>query len=196
MRMKALGVACHVALTIPALAQPGIPGWNIEVIGGPVSPSNPSVTVRVSARFPTNDYAFAAGALDVVSSEAGWSNPVMQWVHLGTPGRPEGPRVSLIEGLQINWPPVIIPWTANPLPFWEATWTATSFDPRAIRVESVTKRFDVFERDIWPFATSRLALLHEGRAEFHVIPAPASLVVTYVSLFYASRRARSARPER
>ncbi len=159
-----------------ALAQPGIPGWNIEVIGGPVSPSNPSVTVRVSARFSHSDHAFAAGHFDIIADEAGWSNPRVILPPPSAVGVISDSSVLDIQMGQLNWHPQW-PNTSNPLQVWEAQWTPSSLRPRLVNIVTQTYRFDVYPRPKLPGSESRMQGLTEGVGQITVIPAPATGVL-------------------
>jgi hypothetical protein len=132
-----------------ACAQPTEPGgWILEAIGGPVSPVNPTVTVRVSAGFPATLWAFYTGGFDLVSSDPmgsilnqGLPPPLgpklpgpfdcFIWRE-GTviPGRVAGVGFAQIAVLGCNAHP------AGPLPIWEAQWTAADFSPRLVQLET------------------------------------------------------------
>lgn len=168
------------------------PGWDITVLGPAVSPSQPSVTVRISARFDDPpDYAFAHGELDVVSAEGDWSAPRLlpgRTSGYGEPGIPAGPAVREIVAGQFNIPNVFYANAANPLDVWEATWTTSDFRPREVNLSTLTTRFEVFFLRNNPDRQTRLGQLTEGYAFISVVPAPPALFLAGLGLILRRRR--------
>jgi hypothetical protein len=191
--MHARGVVLLVgvlgAVSFAARAQPvGQGGWLIEVFGGPVSPSNPTVTIRVSAYFPTNLFGFGGGDFDVEMNDAsGHFSDVIIPAPLGPKSPPVSfgcfgffvggtypDRIDDVEFIQINIAGCIA-HPANPLPILEAKWTTTDFSKRV--VDLWTSDTSVFSAYSQYFLAAPDVLLYpsnfeHGSAQFQVIPAP------------------------
>lgn len=68
--------------------------------------------------------------------------------------------------------------TSNPIPFWEATFTAPQVGgTSAVHLSAFTGRFDVYPHETTSSSESRLDGLTEGAGTITVIPAPASAIV-------------------
>lgn len=175
---------------IPAtLTTAGDTAWLMELSGGTVSPSNPSVTVRLSAQFPQVDYAWAQGRWAVLAGEGEWSGmtALSRLLH-GSPGRHEAGSVLDISLLQLNFQS-IRPDPANPLAVWEGVWTATNFAPRSVRISTETTVYDAYT-GFKSSPETRLAQLTEAEAFIRVIPAPAAGTVVGLFLLMGFRRRR------
>ncbi len=172
-----------------ALAQPGIPGWNIEVIGGPVSPSNPSVTVRVWARFDPIDHAFATGWFDVHAREGEWSDAVVLTPPPWRPGEIVGSTVKdIVLWNNANMCPSFFSNPANPLAVWEAKLTIDVFRPRVIPLETITHRLFVYPELCVPMARSP-EFRTEGSATIRVVPCPpVATTAAWVVVLMSRRR--------
>ena len=196
-------VGCAVA---PAIAQPTHGGWLIEVVGDPVSPSNPTTTVRVSAYFPSHLWALNYGGFDLIGAD---SNAVFSNFLLPAPLGPRPPgvhgcvrllvgnngsgRVDDISFLQIN----VVGCFANPgnpLPIFEAQWTTNDFSPRQVQLETLnTPEFHVFRTPQATFETIDLVATQQfrhGSAVIQVIPAPTVVAVFAFGLVARARRRR------
>lgn len=135
MEQKSLA-ACVVAFAVAAcavgestaVAQSGSVGWIMEVTGGPVSPSNPSVQVRMTAFFDERvDVAFALSRWGVHAGDGAWRDPLNvfeSWTqhHPILLGDPLGHSIINMRMGQIHFPPSVIGNLANPIRVWEATW--------------------------------------------------------------------------
>jgi hypothetical protein len=79
----------------------------VEVLGGPVSPLNPTITVHISAALPVQDHSLAAAPWDVIADEGGWLSQrhgALEWF---IPGEVHGSR---IDGIRVNNMPPFNPW--------------------------------------------------------------------------------------
>ena len=182
-----------VLLCAPVSAQPRPAEWIVEVIGGPVSPSNPSVQVRLSALFSPLEYAFAGATLDVSATGEGWSQPQLSslpGLFIGSAGTVLGKQVMGINAFQPFLPLTVYPSTNNPIQFWEATWNANDFRPRMVEVHTATSRFDVYPLMSSNRTESRLNEFTEGSAFIQVIPAPAGIAVHGAFALFAGRCGR------
>ncbi len=187
MRAVRIAIALIVTLSAPlASAQTGpAGGWLIDVIGQPVSPTNPSTTVRLSAYFPSNMWAFASGSFDLTSTDitGEFSNPHMppplQWpcAHLFNTGTFVNGGAYGVSFGQINVVGCIAN-SANPLAIWEATWTTQDFTPREVYLETRnTPGFYVFPTPAVTLETIELVARNQfrhGTAVIQVIPAPSA----------------------
>lgn len=138
-------------------------GWMIEVIGAPVSPTHPTTTVRVSARFPTELWAFFGSRFDIVGSDpTGLFFDIMIPAPLGPlppgsygcfaqrPGIPIAGGIDTATFAQLNGIAGCIGDPTNPLPVWEARWTTDDFTPRTVRLETAkTHEFYVYLAQNW-----------------------------------------------
>ncbi len=174
-------------------------GWLIEVIGEPVSPTNPTTTVRVSAYFPSSMWAFGYGMVDLTSTDpkSTFSDPFMP-PPLREPCASLPNRGVLVNGGaygvhfgQIN----ILGCRAvdlNPLAIWEATWTTRDFTRRDVHLEtSSTPWFHVYEDPSATLNTIDLIPLNQfrhGSAVIQVIPAPAGALLFGAGLAVWRRR--------
>ena len=185
-------------------------GWLIEVIGDPVSPANPSTTVRISAAFPAHMWAYAASRFDLVEDDPSGR---FGGIHLPAPLGPlppgnygcfgmyfdrlaPGAVIDVVSG-QLNIVGCIA-HPANPLPMFEAVWTTDDFTPRQVRLEtSNTPYFNVFPDPAATLNTVDLVATQQfrhGSAVIQVIPAPAGATTVLVGLSLAGGRRR--RPHR
>ncbi len=190
MLMRCAAAAATGAVPLSACAQFGPVGWNVNVIGGTVSPINPIVTVRIAARFQPVDHAFAAAAFSVVATEPGWGTPTPLLPPPGNAGLVQGTHVTGILLGQIHFPPSVHANTMNPIDIWQATWSTHDFRARTVGITTETIRFDVYTSATSPASESRLAWLIEGSAVIHVIPAPASVLALLGVAAMAGRRGR------
>ncbi len=151
-------------------------GLNLEVLGGPATPLNPFVTIRVSARFGGTDHAFAASLFSVVAEDGGWAGsfPVMPPPLIR--GTVVGDTLKEVGVGQVHFPPIVIANTANPIEACDVVWGATHFQPRTVRIRTITHRFEVYIDGSSPATASRLSLVSEAFAEVRVIPAPPSII--------------------
>ena len=204
-RILATAAAC-LATATGAAAQPGpMGGWLIEVIGGPVSPSNPSTTIRVSAYFPSHLHGFYGGRFDLVGSDpTGAMSNFFLPAPLGPlpPGPhgciglivlgavPGGYRFSFLQEGIVG----CFPHPANPLPILEAQWTTNDFTPRVVDLETRnTPGFLVWvnHNGTWTDLIPLNQFRH-GSAVIQVIPAPggAALLLAASGAVMLRRRRR------
>ncbi|MCA9278782.1 MAG: hypothetical protein H6815_11380 [Phycisphaeraceae bacterium] len=206
MRRTRLTTYCAVALlasqsALADLQSPEMGGWQIEVIGGTVSPHNPQVTVRISAYFPNNYWAFGWSWFDVATNDNEshfqsivfpdplGSRPNCAYL---TPGVPEnGAVVGNVVG-QVNIGCSALPM--NPIPVWEATWSTTNFDQRSVSVETLNSvQFRVYANSSATLDTIdlvELGLFQHGSAVIHVVPAPGASLCAIGGFVLVSRRRR------
>ena len=191
-----------LALTPAASAQYDKGTWLFEVIGGPVSPSNPSVTVRLYAAFPkaTLEPAFGTGNLDIESDDPDgfFSNmqkglglgQVCGAVQLGVPSPGGG-----VDGLIFAQLGVIActPNTALPLHVWDATWTTDVFTNRRVHISSAgTLNFKIFSStsQFWPDVQLFPDKFEHGSGVIQVVPSPSGAILLAASSVLAMRRRR------
>ncbi len=173
----------------------------IDVIGGPVSPTNPSVTVMISAVFPQQYWAFGQTAFDLGSSDpTGEFVNILKPTGVGglpasafcapwKPGIPDGAGgVESIGAFQIS----VLgcgPNPFNPIQIWEATWTTSDFAPREVTLSTVNiNLFSVYTNS--QSSVPDVFLNYEPASTiFQVIPAPSGALALF-GLALASRRRR------
>ena len=169
-----------LAAATPTLAQSAV---LIYVENDTLLPGQ-STIVTLFAAWPPSQYAMAGIQTDLLISSGldGWSDHALVAPMDGpgtSPGLPFTSGFDDIIAGQLNFPPTGVPTGANPVPFWEATYTAP-IDPVApfgVELTTLTARFDVYiDRDS-AVARSFLDGLVEGNATIRVIPAPSSVVV-------------------
>ncbi len=188
-------------LSTTVLAQSN-PGWIIEVVGGPVSPSNPSVQVKVSAFFTpvTSSFAFGAGRFDVVSTDAngqfgnltvgaGLVQSCTQGSQLGVSNANGGVTDVWIHQLNVLGCQAV---PTNPIEIWTATWTTSDFSPRQVQVSTLTTGyFQLFSHHGTPFPDIFFEPkdVIPGSAVIQVIPAPSgALALLLTGAALATRR--------
>lgn len=177
----------------------------IDVIGGVVSPTNPSVTVRVSGVFPETWYALGYAEFDLISSdETGeFSNlfipaPIGPYPH-GTWGCVNTTGGTIMNGsayeavfFQVNalgcgaYP-------GMPLPIWEGTWTATDFTPRTVDLHTEnTSEFRVFtdHNATGGYDFVAAGWFDHGFGSITVVPAPSSGALMLAGMMCLARRRR------
>lgn len=180
----------------------GQAGWVIAVDYGPgetsVHRGNPTCTVRISAMFAPSDYAMAAARVDVMAWETGWgaphpSNNLPPMTVGSSPGAVSGACVMGIVGSQLGYSTVWgSPNAANPIGFWESTWSTTHFTPRSVSLFTRSGRFDVYPERTSPIPASRMTGLIEGSGGIVVTPTPSACVgLGLVSVMVCGRRRRS-----
>ncbi len=167
-------------------------GWLVEVIGGRVTPQNPSATIRVSAYFPSHFQAFHAGRLDLIGTDqSAVFSDFMIPAPLGPrpPGGGYGCFGMIVGGTvpggveRISFAQLgivgCLPHPANPLPIFEAQWTTDDFTPRVVDIE--TRNTDVFR--VWVDTNGNwidlipINQFHHGSAVIQVIPTPGGAAV-------------------
>lgn len=179
------------------------PGWTIEIIGGPVSPSNPQVTVRVSAYFtppfPTSAYGFGGfdletsdpfGAFSGMAFGSGLAKGVCHGGTLGTPTGTGG--VAGVVAGQVN----VLGCQANPfnpIEVWEATWSTSVFTPRSVLISTTQLTgIGLFSGHGEPFPDIFFEPkdVIPGSAVIQVIPAPGAFVVLLSGAALTTKRRR------
>ena len=203
--MVVLGVAAYFTTSTTAFGQPSPPGgWLVEVIGAPVTPANPTTTVRVSAYFPSNLWAFYTGGFDLFGTDTGAA-----FSHFMLPA-PLGPRPPGVHGCVIMLVGGAIPGgvaqvgflqenivgcqahPGNPLPIFEAQWTTNVFRPRLVSLETEnTSVFSVFTSSFGNTVNliSTQQFRH-GSAVIQVIPAPGGAALLLGASLAVWRRRR------
>ncbi len=206
MKRASLVAIALVPLAVgPVLAQTGpIGGWLVEVIGGPVSPSNPTTTIRVSAYFPSSLHGFYRGWLDLVGTDltANWSNftlpaplgPLPPGPHgcFGTiilDTLPGGVRFGFLQEGIVG----CLPHPANPLPILEAQWTTNDFTRRIVDLETHNTPVFFVWRDTNGNSVDLVPLnqFRHGSAVIQVIPTPGGAAMLLAAVGGALRRRRN-----
>lgn len=186
-------------LAAAALASGAGADWQFEV-SGDITPSSPTVTVRLLGGFPRADFAVAGAILDIHASEAGWSELELLPVQIPptpvpgpypdpqgrTPGEISGGDVTGAVMGQLHIGPFVADPT-NPLPMWEATFSTSDFTPRDISLSTTTHKFLVYYDPI-PIGGPRT--MGEGAGVIRVIPAPGGLALLGLGGLAAARRRR------
>ncbi len=179
-----------------ATAQVATNGINIVVDDAELLPGE-STTIRMEGYFGGRDYAVAGIGTWLHSSagEAGLSD-------LGLLAPMSGPGTSAgvigetgVRGIlagQLQFHSIFADPT-NPMPFWEATYTAPAIvsDPFDVLLESRTSRFDVYFSMDSSTSESRLDDFADGEATIRIIPAPAG-ALALAGLLLVPRRRRTA----
>ena len=173
--------------------------WLFEVVGGPVSPSNPSVTVNLYAGFPivAPFTAFGDAGLSITSSDptgqftdlAPGAGMLLSFHILGTPNATGG--VSGLHFAQVNFANVSL--TTNPIHLWQATWTTTDFTPRTVDLaSSATTSFKVHDDHNKVIAEVQLYpdKFEHGSGVIQVVPSPSGAILLAASSVLAMRRRR------
>ena len=194
-----------LVLSNTAAAQYDKGTWLFEVIGGPVSPSNPSVTVRLYAAFPkiTSSSAFGAGGFNVLSDdpngeffgvERGFGlgpSPFCGYGFLGTP------TPSTVPGNVVGQLGILgcVPGTAMPLLVWQASWTTQDFTPRTVEISSDgTTYFQIYSSasayEFGPDVQLFPDKFEHGSGVIQVVPAPSALALLLTGAALTTRRRR------
>lgn len=197
--------AALLATAAAAHGQAALNGVNI-VVEDTTLELGQSTTIRLEAYFDPALYAMANIGTSLFSSEglAGLTD----WRLLapmdgpGTSvGRPGADGVDGILAGQLHFPPAgIFGDPTNPMPFWEATYTAplAGAEPLFVDLATETTRFDVYLLRDSAQSESRIGDFAEGAARITIVPAPAgALVLAPAALALpAVRRRRSHRGSR
>lgn len=176
------------------------PGEVIIEIDRPMLLPGESATVRLLAGFDsTVDFAMAGLLTDLLADARGvdvgsaWSDVVLA-PPMNGPGTSTGTPVDGgFEGIlagQLNFPlSTGYADPMNPIPFWEATFTAP-LDAGAFEMDLSTRttRFDVYADRMSSFSESRLDGLTEGAGRITVVPAPATVLVLIGLVAHCRRR--------
>lgn len=194
-----------LALTTLALAAGVARGQVVSIIieiDEPILAPGDSTSVRLLAGWSGTDYAVAGVHTDLVFETLGadlsdaWSEPALIAPMAG-PGTSPGVQVpgrfaDVIAG-QLNFPPAgiyAIP-QPNPIPFWEATFTApVDGGGYVVDLSTISERFDVYIEQHTAISESRLDVLTEGEGTIFVIPSPASGALALLGLGAVTRRRR------
>ena len=177
----------------------------IDVIGGPVSPHNPSVTVKISASFPSQYWAFGETNISLQGSD-----PTGEFKNIS---KPVGPGALSASGVCAPWlggtpnglggVDGIHPFqfnavgcsasTWNPIQLWQGEWTTTNFSAREVELTSANVLFfTVFTSSNHSFPDLNLypSGFEHGSATIEVVPAPGMTVA--FGVVFATRRRRRA----
>ena len=188
-------------LGLAALAhgQAALNGVNIIVEDTTLAPGE-STTIRMEAYFDPALYCMGGIATSLVSSagSVGLSD-LRLLAPMDGPGTTAGARSGtgvdgIISGQLHGFIGAgIYGDTTNPMPFWEATYTAppTTTDPLTIDFLTETTRFDVYLVRDSARSESRLDVMHEGFAQINIVPAPAGALVLAGLALPALRRQRN-----
>lgn len=189
-------------MSVVAAAQPN-PGWTIEVVGGPVSPSNSSVKIRVSTYFQpvSAGSAFGEGAFDLLSTDpngkfhsldvgGGVAGSCTQGSLLGEPTSLGG-----VAGVGIHQLNILgcLANTQNPIEVWTATWTTNDFTPRVVSLGTAnTWIYGIYSNlaQSFPDIHYKPEEIVHGSALIQVIPAPGALALLLTGTALATRRRR------
>lgn len=202
MMRVALTIAA-AGLTSAASAQYDKGTWLFEVIGGPVSPSNPVVTVKLYAAFPIytpGETALGDANLGILSSDPhGWFYDMQKGsdllsecslAFLGNPTPSGGVEPLVFKQLGVLG---CQPNPAAPCHVWEAKWTTDDFTPRDVVLESwKTGAFAVFSDlgQIFPNVSLYPDKFEHGSGVIQVVPAPGGAILLAGSIGIAVRRRR------
>lgn len=193
----ALGVMLAIVAP-PCPAQVVSAGLNILVDRETLLPGE-STTIRLEAFFDSdNDFAIAAVGTWLDSSAGAQGLSDIRLVGpLRGPGTVAGTLgergVRGIVAGQLHGLGGIIGDRSNPMPFWEATYTAPAevLTPFTVELETRTSRFDVYLVEWSATSEGRLDGLLDGSATIRVVPAPGSLLVLLGIVCVRSRRGRA-----
>lgn len=199
MNASRVAFAVSILAAAGANAQVATNGITI-VIGDTELQPGESTTIRLEAYFGGTDYAMAGVATWLTSTAGaqGLSDPRVL-PPMNGPGTSAGfigeTGVRGIIAGQLNFPATggIFADPTNPMPFWEATYTAP-LDPGApfdVTLETRTSRFDVYIQRDSSLSHSRLDDFADGLATIRVVPAPGAGVVLVGVLAGAARRRRA-----
>ena len=191
--------AALLTIAAAAHAQTALNGVNIIVEDTTLAPGE-STTIRMEAYFDRALYCMGGIATSLVSStgSVGLSDLRLLAPMDGpgtTAGALSGTGVDGIISGQLHGfiGAGIYGDPTNPMPFWEATYTAppTTTDPLTIDFLTETTRFDVYLVRDSAQSESRLDVMEEGFARINIVPAPAGALVLAGLVLPALRRRRS-----
>ena len=193
--LSCLVTAWIVVFPLPSLAQSFPSTYLVEVLGS-VSPTSPSVTVRISASWePHPNYLwFDNGRFDFESGESGVFTdsrllPVYTRGILAPGARPgviSDNRVVDVFVHQFFMPHVsLFPLPDNPLAVWEVTWTTQDFTPRWVPIRTAGVQWLTLFGDSPPYPKYQ-----PSSAFIRVVPAPATIAFMLGGLMFAARRRR------
>lgn len=197
----ALGVASALACSSQAQDKATL---IFEVIGGPVSPHNPSVTVKIFASFPSQFWAFGSTFYDLASTDpsgefSGMTKPTASGVGLPPgpcsepwfPGTPDGTGgLTGLHAFQFNAVGCLAR-TTNPIQIWEATWSTQTFTNRTVLLSTVNvAQFTVYtdSNQSIPNIVLTPNLFVPGETTIQVVPAPGAFAFLAVTGFVMRRR--------
>ena len=176
-------------ITASAMGQQQDARWIIDVLGPPVSPTNPTTTIRLTAQMPPETYALATTQCDLFADDGEWSSLRYLTIWSNRLGNINGSTVTDIFFFQFNldpWPVPTIP--NNPIALWEGVWSTTDFRPRSVDVVTSTSIFDIFLVPNVPQRESRLHVLTEGRGSIVIVPSPATATMLVFAAMMVRRR--------
>lgn len=191
--------AALLAIAATTHAQTARNGVNI-IVDDPTLELGESTTIRMEAYFDPALYCMGGIATSLVSSagSVGLSDLRLLAPMNGpgtTPGALSGTGVNGIISGQLHGfiGAGIYGDPTNPMPFWEATYTAppTTTDPLTVDLFTETTRFDVYLVRDSAQSESRVDVMQEGFAQINIVPAPAGAVVLAGLALPALRRRRS-----
>lgn len=196
-----LGIAAVIACSAAAQEKAT---FIIDVVGGPVSPHNPSVTVKIYASFPSQYWAFGSTYFDLASTDtsgefSGMTKPTASGIGLPPgpcsepwfPGTPDGNGgLTGLYAFQFNAVGCFAR-TTNPIQIWEATWSTQTFTNRTVVVSTVNVLSFIVYTDhnqSLPNVVLTPNLFVPGEASIEVVPAPGALVIVGALTFAIRRR--------
>lgn len=146
--------------------------------GGVVSPTSPTVTVRISVDRGGIGYAFAMSRFRLAAGDGRWE--FVNWGELEVGelwSRVTGQGTAELDVLAVQdntpdpWPYKIHANPVNPIRILTATWTAQGFHPRMVPTSTTTTDMRYYLR----FHSQQMAPLSpvELDSSIQVIPAPA-----------------------
>lgn len=169
--------------------------------GGVVSPSDPTVTVRISVARGGVGFAFARSVFDLLADDGSWT--IVDYGGLEYPRssnpRGEGTNRLMLSLLQWNtpspWPIFVIANQADPIHILTARWTADTFARRDVGVLTETKQM-AYYLQTRSFANEPLIPI-ELRSSIRVIPSSGTIacLVGLSAWFRRSRGKRAASGE-
>ena len=203
--MKTIFFALAVASTIACSAKAQDKATLIfEVVGGPVSPHNPSVTVKIFASFPNQYWAFGNTFYDLASTDpsgefSGVTKPTASGIglppgpcsepwFLGTPDGSGG--LTELAAFQFNAVGCAAR-TTNPIQIWEATWSTQTFTNRTVLLSTVNVlTFNVYSDHNQSLPNIKLTpnLFEPGEATIQVVPAPSAVALLAAAACSMRRR--------
>lgn len=157
-----------------------------------------STVVTLHAAFPASEFVFGNIITDLLSStgSTGWSDfELTQTLRApGTsPGTPTGEGIERIIAAQ-QYFPIAGPWPdlRNPIPLWQATYTAPTdvAAPFDLVLSTRTTRFETYISIDESTLRSHLDGLAEGETTIRVVPSPAPLALLVLGGAAATRRRR------
>jgi MYXO-CTERM domain-containing protein len=192
------GIVALVALAGLASGASATNTWVADISysnpNGRIEQAGDTATVQIWAQFDDNLYAFAGGALNVMTDDnnGSWSNIGRDLKGPGTAdGVAAGGNVTGIITGQLHFPLAgIFADTSNPIKAWHGTFTTSDFTTRTVNLSTDSTKYSVYTDEAGTSSDFINSLIEAAGGIQVGVPTPGTAALLGLGALAAGRRRR------